>query len=137
VTIQAQYLQLLKDLQNEIGMGIIFITHDFGIVASICDRVAVMYAGKVVETAPVRDIFFRPVHPYTAALLKAVPKLEVETDRLVSIQGQPPRLDNLPQGCSFLPRCSKAGEECRRQEPPEIQLGPAHFVRCWKSQGQL
>jgi oligopeptide/dipeptide ABC transporter ATP-binding protein len=137
VTIQAQYLQLLKDLQNELGMGIIFITHDFGIVASICDRVAVMYAGKVVETAPVRDIFYRPAHPYTAALLKAVPKLEVETDRLVSIHGQPPRLDNLPQGCSFLPRCSMAGDECRREEPPEVKLGPEHFVRCWKSQGQL
>jgi oligopeptide/dipeptide ABC transporter ATP-binding protein len=135
VTIQAQYLQLLKDLQNEIGIGIIFITHDFGIVASICDRVAVMYAGKVVETAPVRDIFFRPAHPYTAALLKAVPKLDVETDRLISIKGQPPRLDNLPEGCSFLPRCAEAGDECRHGEPPEIQLGQEHFARCWKSQG--
>jgi oligopeptide/dipeptide ABC transporter ATP-binding protein len=136
VTIQAQYLQLLKALQNEIGMGLIFITHDFGIVASICDRVAVMYAGKVVETAPVRDIFFRPAHPYTAALLKAVPKLEVDTDRLVSIQGQPPRLENLPDGCSFLPRCNQAGDECRRGEPPEVQVGQQHFARCWKSQGQ-
>jgi oligopeptide/dipeptide ABC transporter ATP-binding protein len=136
VTIQAQYLQLLKDLQDEFGMGLIFITHDFGIVASICDRVAVMYAGKVVETAPVRDIFFRPAHPYTAALLKAVPKLDMETDRLVSIKGQPPRLDNLPRGCSFLPRCDQAGEECHQQEPPEVQVGQQHFARCWKSQGQ-
>jgi oligopeptide/dipeptide ABC transporter ATP-binding protein len=136
VTIQAQYLQLLKDLQNEIGMGLIFITHDFGIVASICDRVAVMYAGKVVETAPVRDIFFRPAHPYTAALLRAVPKLEEETDKLVSIQGQPPRLDNLPPGCSFSPRCNEVGAWCRPEEPPEVQIGPEHFVRCWKSQGQ-
>ena len=136
VTIQAQYLHLLKELQNEIGMGLIFITHDFGIVASVCDRVAVMYAGRVVETAPVRDIFFRPAHPYTAALLKAVPKLEVETDRLVSIKGQPPRLDNLPVGCSFLPRCNQVGEECRRGEPPEVQIGEQHFVRCWKSRGQ-
>jgi oligopeptide/dipeptide ABC transporter ATP-binding protein len=136
VTIQAQYLQLLKDLQNEFGMGLIFITHDFGIVASLCDRVAVMYAGKVVETAPVRDIFFRPAHPYTAALLKAVPKLEVETDRLVSIKGQPPRLDSLPEGCSFLPRCTRAGEECHHGEPPEVQISQEHFARCWKSQGQ-
>jgi oligopeptide/dipeptide ABC transporter ATP-binding protein len=137
VTIQAQYLQLLKELQNELGMGIIFITHDFGIVASICDRVAVMYAGKVVETAPVRDIFYRPAHPYTAALLKAVPKLEEETDRLVSINGHPPRLDNIPEGCAFLPRCTKAGDECRHQAPPEVQVNQEHFARCWKVQGKL
>jgi oligopeptide/dipeptide ABC transporter ATP-binding protein len=137
VTIQAQYLHLLKELQNEIGMGIIFITHDFGIVASICDRVAVMYAGKVVETAPVRDIFYRPAHPYTSALLKAVPKLEVETDKLTSIKGQPPHLDNLPEGCSFLPRCIQSGDECRHGEPPEVQLGQTHFARCWKARGQL
>jgi oligopeptide/dipeptide ABC transporter ATP-binding protein len=136
VTIQAQYLQLLKDLQNKIGMGIIFITHDFGIVASICDRVAVMYAGKVVETAPVRDIFNRPAHPYTAALLKAVPKLDVETDRLVSIKGQPPRLDNLPDGCSFSPRCTNVSDECRHEEPPEVQISSEHFARCWKTQGR-
>jgi oligopeptide/dipeptide ABC transporter ATP-binding protein len=136
VTIQAQYLQLLKDLQSEFGMALIFITHDFGIVASMCDRVAVMYAGKVVEIAPVRDIFFRPVHPYTVALLKAVPKLEAETDRLISIPGQPPRLDNLPEGCSFSPRCSLAGDGCRRGEPPLVQIGQDHFARCWQSQGR-
>jgi oligopeptide/dipeptide ABC transporter ATP-binding protein len=136
VTIQAQYLQLLKDLQSEYGMSLIFITHDFGIVASMCDRVMVMYAGKVVETAPVRDIFFRPVHPYTAALLKAVPKLETETDRLVSIKGQPPRLDKVPEGCSFSPRCSLAGDGCRREEPPLVQIGQDHFARCWQSQGR-
>jgi oligopeptide/dipeptide ABC transporter ATP-binding protein len=136
VTIQAQYLQLLKDLQNEFGMALIFITHDFGIVASMCDRVAVMYAGKVVEIAPVRDIFFRPAHPYTAALLRAVPKLEVDIDKLVSIKGQPPRLDNLPEGCSFSPRCSQTGDGCRREEPPLVQIGQDHFARCWQSQGR-
>ena len=136
VTIQAQYLQLLKDLQSEFGMSLIFITHDFGIVATMCDRVMVMYAGKVVETAPVRDIFFRPAHPYTAALLKAVPKLETETDRLVSIKGQPPRLDKVPEGCSFSPRCFQAGDGCHRQEPPLIKIGPDHFARCWQSQGR-
>jgi oligopeptide/dipeptide ABC transporter ATP-binding protein len=135
VTIQAQYLQLLKDLQSEFRMAVIFITHDFGIVASMCDRVAVMYAGKVVETAPVRDIFYQPVHPYTIALLKAVPKLETDIDRLVSIPGQPPRLDNLPEGCSFSPRCPSGDTRCRT-EPPEVQIGPEHYVRCWKSQGQ-
>lgn len=136
VTIQAQYLQLLKDLQAEFGMSLIFITHDFGIVASMCDRVAVMYAGKVVETAPVRDIFFRPAHPYTVALLKAVPKLETETDRLISIKGQPPRLDNLPEGCSFSPRCFRSGEGCLRMEPPLVQIGPEHYARCWQLQGK-
>lgn len=136
VTIQAQYLQLLKDLQSEFGMSLIFITHDFGIVASMCDRVAVMYAGKVVETAPVRDIFFRPVHPYTVALLKAVPKLETETDRLVSIKGQPPRLDKVPEGCSFSPRCSQAGDGCHREEPPLIKIREDHFARCWQSQAR-
>lgn len=136
VTIQAQYLQLLKDLQAEFGMSLIFITHDFGIVASMCDRVAVMYAGKVVETAPVRDIFFRPAHPYTVALLKAVPKLETETDRLISIKGQPPRLDNLPEGCSFSPRCFQCGDGCLRAEPPLVQVGPDHYARCWQLQGK-
>ncbi len=136
VTIQAQYLQLLKDLQSEFGMSLIFITHDFGIVASMCDRVAVMYAGKVVETAPVRDIFYRPAHPYTAALLKAVPKLETETDRLVSIKGQPPRLDMVPEGCSFSPRCSQAGDGCHREVPPLTEIGPDHFARCWQLQGR-
>jgi oligopeptide/dipeptide ABC transporter ATP-binding protein len=136
VTIQAQYLQLLKDLQSEYGMSLIFITHDFGIVASMCDRVAVMYAGKIVETAPVRDIFFRPAHPYTTALLKAVPKLETETDRLVSIKGQPPHLDKVPEGCSFSPRCSQAGDECHREMPPLVQIGQDHFARCWQSQGR-
>jgi oligopeptide transport system ATP-binding protein len=136
VTIQAQYLQLLKDLQSEFGMSLIFITHDFGIVASMCDRVTVMYAGKVVETAPVRDIFYRPAHPYTAALLKAVPKLEVDTDRLVSIQGQPPRLDKVPEGCSFAPRCSQTGDSCRREVPPLVQIGQDHYTRCWQSQGR-
>ena len=136
VTIQAQYLQLLKDLQSEFGMSLIFITHDFGIVASMCDRVAVMYAGKIVETAPVRDIFFRPAHPYTVALLKAVPKLETDTDRLVSIKGQPPRLDKVPEGCSFSPRCSQAADGCRREMPPLVEIGRDHFARCWQSQGR-
>lgn len=136
VTIQAQYLQLLKDLQNEFGMALIFITHDFGIVASMCDRVAVMYAGKIVETAPVRDIFYRAAHPYTIALLKAVPKLEVETDRLVSIQGQPPRLDKVPGGCSFSPRCAEAGDRCHSERPELVKVGPEHSVRCLKIKGQ-
>jgi oligopeptide/dipeptide ABC transporter ATP-binding protein len=134
VTVQAQYLQLLKDIQRELGMGIIFVTHDFGIVATMCDRVAVMYAGKIVETAPVRDIFHRPAHYYTSCLLKAVPKLKIKVNTLVSIEGQPPRLDNLPDGCRFAPRCSQADDRCRRDEPPVLELSEGRYVSCWHPQ---
>ena len=96
VTIQLQYLRLLKEIQSETGLAIIFITHDFGVVARMCDRVAVMYAGRVVENGPVRDLFNSPSHPYTQALIASVPKLEERTERLYSIEGQPPLLSNLP-----------------------------------------
>jgi len=131
VTIQAQYLELLKDIQRELGVSLIFITHDFGIVANMCDRVAVMYAGQIVESAPVRDIFYRPAHHYTASLLKAVPKLETKVDRLVSIPGQPPRLNHLPAGCRFAPRCSRADDKCVRDEPPLLAMDENHSVKCW------
>lgn len=130
VTIQAQYLQLLKDIQRELGMALIFITHDFGIVANICDRVAIMYAGRIVESAPVRDIFYRPAHHYTASLLKAVPKLETSVDRLVSIPGQPPKLDSLPAGCKFAPRCPRSDDRCVQDEPPLLRIADNHYVRC-------
>jgi len=136
VTVQAQYLQLLKDIQRELSMAIIFVTHDFGIVATMCDRVAVMYAGKIVETAPVRDIFHGPAHYYTSCLLKAVPKLRTKVNTLVSIEGQPPKLDNLPDGCRFAPRCARADDRCRRDEPPLLALGGDHYVSCWYPQGQ-
>ncbi|MBI5031586.1 MAG: ABC transporter ATP-binding protein [Chloroflexi bacterium] len=131
VTIQAQYLELLKDLQREFGMSLIFITHDFGIVANMCDRVAVMYAGQIVETAPVQDIFYHPAHHYTAALLKAVPKLENKVDRLTSVPGQPPRLDQLSVGCRFAPRCSRADSQCNNEEPPFSFLTENHRCKCW------
>lgn len=131
VTIQAQYLELLKELQREFGMALIFITHDFGIVAHMCDRVAVMYAGQIVETAPVRDIFNRPAHPYTTALLNAVPKLERKLERLSAIPGQPPRLDQLPVGCRFAPRCAHADDKCLRQEPNLTASDEDHSVKCW------
>ncbi len=131
VTIQAQYLELLKDIQSEYGMSLIFITHDFGIVAHMCDRVAVMYAGQIVESAPVMDIFYSPAHPYTASLLKAVPKLETRIDRLVSIPGQPPRLDRLVAGCRYNPRCSQADDQCRQEEPPLTVLAEQRSVKCW------
>jgi oligopeptide/dipeptide ABC transporter ATP-binding protein len=131
VTIQAQYLELLRNLQSELGMSLIFITHDFGIVANMCDRVSVMYAGQIVETAPVRDIFYEPAHHYTASLLKAVPKLETKIDRLISIPGQPPRLDRVPEGCRFAPRCARAEDKCRQDEPPLLHLEDGHDVKCW------
>lgn len=130
-TIQAQYLELLKTIQQELGMAIIFITHDFGIVANMCDRVAVMYAGKIIESAPVRDIFYKTRHHYTAALLKALPKLTSKIDRLVSLQGQPPKLDRLPVGCRFSPRCPRSDEKCVQEEPPLSQVDPDHYVMCW------
>jgi len=107
VTIQLQYLRLLKDIQAETGLAIIFITHDFGIVARMCDRVAVMYAGRIVESAGVRDLFNKPKHPYTQALMASVPQME-RTDRLFAIDGQPPALYALPPGCRFAARCQHA-----------------------------
>ena len=131
-TIQLQYLLLLKELQAETGLSIIFITHDFGIVAKMCDRVAVMYAGRIVETAPVRDLFNRPAHPYTQALLNSVPKVDEEVEQLFSIEGQPPALDMLPVGCRFAPRCPLAFERCLEEYPIEVRVGETHTAHCWK-----
>ena len=132
LTIQAQYLQLLKQLQQETGVGMIFITHDFGIVADVCDRVAVMYAGRIVEEGEVREIFNNPSHPYTQALLASLPKLDEKAERLYSIDGQPPRLYDLPPGCSFAPRCPFAREVCGEEYPHQTPVTPGHFARCWK-----
>ena len=131
-TIQLQYLRLLKDIQAETGAAIIFITHDFGIVARMCDRVAVMYAGKIVEIADVEDLFYRPQHPYTQALLGSVPDLEEDVEWLTSIQGQPPQLDQMPVGCSFQPRCEYAFDRCDEEYPPEYAVGDKHIARCWR-----
>ena len=130
-TIQAQYLRLLRDLQEETGVGIIFITHDFGIVAKMCDRVAVMYAGKIVEQGNVRQIFNNPSHPYTEALINSVPKMEEKMDRLYSIPGQPPALWNLSQGCAFAPRCPKVFDKCHEAVPPSFDVGEGQFAACW------
>jgi oligopeptide transport system ATP-binding protein len=132
-TIQAQYIALFKDIQQKTNVGIIFITHDFGVVANMCHRVAVMYAGKIVETAPTSIIFKAPRHPYTTALINSVPRLErKKDDRLDSIEGQPPSMANLPPGCRFAPRCTVAQDICREQEPPEVEVGPEHSVSCWR-----
>ena len=132
VTIQAQYLKLLKELQEEQDLGLIFITHDFGVVAKMCDKVAVMYAGKIVEQGSVRDIFNHPSHPYTEALLASVPKLEEDVDRLYSIEGQPPTLHDLPQGCPFAPRCAYVMDRCREDYPTTIQVNDTHSAACWR-----
>ena len=135
-TIQAQYLRLLRELQESTGVGIIFITHDFGIVAKMCDRVAVMYAGKIVEQGDVRQIFNNPSHPYTEALIQSVPKMEVKEDRLYSIPGQPPALWDLPQGCSFAPRCRYAFDRCGEEYPPEFTVDEGQIAACWLRESQ-
>ena len=132
VTIQLQYLRLLKEIQAETGLAIIFITHDFGVVARMCDRVAVMYAGRIVENGPVRDIFNSPSHPYTRALIDSVPKLEERTDRLYSIEGQPPLLSNLPEGCRFADRCEFARDRCISEYPVSFTIKEGHTADCWR-----
>jgi len=135
VTIQAQYLDLLKDIQRETGVALIFVTHNLGIVAKMCDKVAVMYAGKLIERAPVRELFDDPKHPYTRALLGAVPKLGSK-EPLYSIPGQPPNLANLPAGCSFHPRCPEAVPRCVSEEPGDFHLGDGSVARCWLVEGK-
>jgi len=130
VTIQAQYLDLLKHIQRETGVALIFVTHNLGIVAKMCDRVAVMYAGRIVEQAPVRELFNRPRHPYTRALLGSVPKLG-NKEPLYSITGQPPNLANLPTGCAFHPRCPEVVPRCKTEEPRDFHPGAGSVARCW------
>jgi oligopeptide/dipeptide ABC transporter ATP-binding protein len=131
-TVQAQYLALLKEVQRQSGLAILFVTHDFGIVANMCDRVAVMYAGRIVEVAPVRELFERPAHPYTEALLRSVPRLDEDVDRLYSIEGQPPALHALPPGCSFAPRCPAVRGHCLQHVPSAVAVRPGHQAACWR-----
>jgi peptide/nickel transport system ATP-binding protein len=133
-TIQAQYIALFKDIQKKTNVAIIFITHDFGVIANMCHRVGVMYAGKIVESAPTREIFKSPRHPYTIALINSVPLLDRKDKHLYSIEGQPPSLLNLPPGCRFAARCSVAKDVCLQQEPPEVRVGSDHTVSCWRIQ---
>ena len=132
VTIQLQYLKLLKRLQAETGMAILFITHDFGVVGRMCDRVAVMYAGRIVECGPVRQIFEAPAHPYTRALIASVPKMTGPVGRLTTIEGQPPSLMDLPMGCRFASRCPDVEPRCLQAYPGTVRVGEAHTADCWK-----
>jgi oligopeptide/dipeptide ABC transporter ATP-binding protein len=131
LTIQAQYLGLLKELQQKHRFAMIFVTHNLGIVARTCDRVAVMYAGRIVEIGSVRRIFTEPAHPYTRALLESVPRFGARRARLTAIGGQPPDLATLPPGCAFAPRCPAAVERCAVEAPPETAVVPGHATRCW------
>ncbi len=134
VTIQAQYLRLLREIQEATNLALIFITHDFGIVAKMCDRVIVMYAGRPVESGPVRDIFNRPSHPYTQALLHSVPSMDDDVARLYSIGGQPPALWDLPEGCRFAARCAYVEDRCLKEYPPAFAVGDGHTAACWRAQ---
>ena len=131
LTIQAQYLALLEELQERHRLALIFITHNLGIVSRICDRVAVMYAGRIVEMGPVRQLFAAPAHPYTRALLESIPRLGAKLERLTAIDGQPPDLARLPDGCAFAPRCPQVMDRCRAEAPPEFVVGEGQVSRCW------
>jgi peptide/nickel transport system ATP-binding protein len=133
VTIQAQMLDLLRVLNAETGAAIILISHDLGVVAEICDEVAVMYAGQFVERGPVQDLFNRPQHPYTAGLLGALPAFSEKKARLTAIPGMVPAAGALIEGCRFSPRCPFAADDCRRMPPPLKNLGPAHDTRCLRA----
>ena len=135
VTIQAQILELMMDLKEKLGMAIIMITHDLGVVASMCDRIAVMYAGRIVEYGTTDDIFYNPKHEYTKGLLKSIPRLDAkEHERLVPIEGTPIDLLNPPAGCPFAPRCSNCMKICLREMAPVTTFDDVHYTQCWMNQ---
>jgi oligopeptide/dipeptide ABC transporter ATP-binding protein len=133
VTVQASVLSLLHDLKDELGMALLLITHDLGVVADICDDVAVMYAGRVVERSPATDLFSRPRHPYTEGLLGAIPNLLAPTERFVSIPGNVPPLDQMPEGCRFAPRCPYAQPRCTTEQPPVVFGDAVHGSACLRA----
>jgi peptide/nickel transport system ATP-binding protein/oligopeptide transport system ATP-binding protein len=137
VTIQAQILELLKDLQQRLGMAVLIITHDLGVIAEVADEVVVMYAGKIIESAPVRDIFGDPQHPYTIGLLGSIPRLDGERERLSTIEGTVPSPNRQPKGCRFAPRCPFADRRCHEEPPPLRTMGADHAVACWKAPVEL
>ncbi len=135
VTIQAQILELMMELKDKLGMAIIMITHDLGVVASMCERIAVMYAGRIVEYGTTDDIFYNPKHQYTKGLIRSIPRLDTkEHERLIPIEGTPVDLLNPPAGCPFAPRCDAAMKICLREMPPETSFGDVHYTKCWLSQ---
>ena len=132
VTIQVKMMDLYQQIQEETGVAIVLITHDMGVAASICDRIAVMYAGRIVEQGPARELFRNPAHPYTRALLSAIPRLGEKSKRLYALAGQPPSLLDMPRGCRFAPRCALADAKCRAAYPGDNDLGSGHRAACWR-----
>src|SRR5262249_15350067 len=133
VTIQAQILDLLQDLQRRLGMAVLIITHDLGVIAEVADDVLVMYAGQIVESAPVGALFADPQHPYTIGLLGSIRRLDAERERLATIEGTVPSPDKQPPGCRFSPRCPFADQRCREQQPPLRDIADGHRVACWQA----
>jgi oligopeptide/dipeptide ABC transporter ATP-binding protein len=133
-TIQAQILELIRKVQREIGMSVMYITHDLGVVAETCDRVMVMYAGRIVEKANVSELFTKPGHPYTQGLLRAIPRLNAKRERLYVIKGMVPHFADMPVGCSFHPRCPHAYGKCVEEKPALHEIGEGHWAACWKAQ---
>jgi len=134
VTVQAQILELIKTMQRELGMAVIFVTHDLGVVSGLCDRVQVMYAGRIVETADTRSLFYDPRHPYTRALQRSIPSTQGKGAELFTIPGLPPDLAKPIAGCAFAPRCGFTADRCRTTTPPLTECQPGHLHACARVQ---
>lgn len=138
VTIQAQILELMMELKDKLGMAIIMITHDLGVVANMCDRIAVMYAGRIIEYGTADDIFYNPKHQYTKGLIRSIPRIDTkEHERLIPIEGTPVDLLNPPKGCPFAPRCEECMKICLREMPPVTELDDIHYTQCWLLQKEM
>ena len=137
VTIQAQILELMKDLQKKMGMAIIMITHDLGVIADMCDEIIVMYAGRVCERGTVDEIFYNPRHEYTKGLLRSIPTLNGGHDKLIPIAGSPVDLTNLPKGCAFASRCDRCMKICLTEQPEEVRVNDSHIASCWMNVRQV
>lgn len=133
VTIQAQILELMQSLQKKLGMAIIMVTHDLGVIADMCDEIIVMYGGRVCERGTAEDIFYRPAHEYTKGLLRSIPNVDRIGEKLVPVPGTPINLLNMPKGCAFCPRCENAMKICLEEQAPEVQMPDGHFASCWLS----
>ncbi|CBK75578.1 oligopeptide/dipeptide ABC transporter, ATP-binding protein, C-terminal domain [Butyrivibrio fibrisolvens 16/4] len=137
VTIQAQILELMQDLQKKLGMAIIMVTHDLGVIASMCDEILVMYGGRVCERGTADDIFYSPAHEYTKGLLRSIPRTDNMNEKLVPIGGTPINLLNMPEGCAFCPRCDEAMKICLKEVPDELRISDSHLASCWMNVKKL
>ena len=137
VTIQAQILELMQDLQRKMGMSIIMITHDLGVIADMCDEIIVMYAGKVCERGTADEIFYNPRHEYTKGLIRSIPRVSEKHEKLIPITGSPVDLLNLPKGCAFASRCDQAMKICLTEQPEEVRVNDEHIAACWNNVRQM